>query len=73
MAPGQAGGCLTSLQGLLHFFGCQEHLDIHQVLRGRGSSGHNTLNSREPFAPVPHKQRQLARVPPLQPEVQAHT
>lgn len=41
MAPGKAGGCLTPLQGLLHFFGCQEHLDIHKVLRGRGSSGHN--------------------------------
>lgn len=29
MAPGQAGGGLAPLQGLLHLFGSQEHLDVH--------------------------------------------
>ena len=29
MAPGQAGGSLAPLQGLLHLFGSQEHLDVH--------------------------------------------
>lgn len=63
MAPGKAGGCLTPLQGFFYFFGCQEHLDIHKVLRGRGSSGHNM--------PVAYKQGQLISTlftPASQPE-----
>lgn len=63
MAPSKAGGCLTPLQGFFYFFGCQEHLDIHKVLRGRGSSGHNM--------PVALKQGQLISTlftPASQPE-----
>lgn len=34
VAPSQAGGGLSPLQGLLHLLGRQEHLDVHQVLQG---------------------------------------
>lgn len=72
MAPGKAGGCLTPLQGFFYFFGCQEHLDIHKVLRGRGSSGHNMSVAYKQeqlistlFTPASHSEFRLGPTAPL--------
>ena len=33
MAPGQASGRLLPLQRLLHLLSCEEHLNVHQILK----------------------------------------
>lgn len=33
MAPSQASGCLLPLQRLLHLLSCEEHLNVHQILK----------------------------------------
>lgn len=56
MAPGKARSCLLPLQRLLYLLSCEEHLNVHKVLKHTGPKkiNHNQQINNERMLFVYH-------------------